>query len=283
MSRPILLRASTLIDPYVQADAHVETSIRYTTPLHFHDYFEVFIITEGRCVHEVNGREQYLDAGDLVFIRPGDAHAYAYRDESTDCRFINVNFLAEAMDKTFRYFGEPSFEQNMKNSELPPSASLPVGEMKTLAAKGEQIRIYMSVNKSRAKILAKSFLADVLALFFSRRQGKNEKADPAWLDALLLQMQKKENFVFGARRMSALSGMSSGHLDRVFRQYLHTTPTAYVNWLRLNYARELLLNSDLDVLEVSLEAGYENLSHFYHLFRESFGLPPIKFRREHTK
>ena len=43
---------------------------------HWHDYFEIFLMIEGKTVHQVNDIEQNLDEGYLVFIRPGDVHFY---------------------------------------------------------------------------------------------------------------------------------------------------------------------------------------------------------------
>ncbi|MEX0741376.1 MAG: AraC family ligand binding domain-containing protein, partial [Phycisphaeraceae bacterium] len=44
------------------------------TALHRHDFAEVFWIEAGRCIHLINGRRQTLEAGDLLLMRPADAH-----------------------------------------------------------------------------------------------------------------------------------------------------------------------------------------------------------------
>lgn len=58
------------------------------------------------------------------------------------------------------------------------------------------------------------------------------------------------------------------------------TPTEYVNGLRLAYARHLLKYTDHSVLDISMECGFENPSHFYHLFAASVGHSPAAFRRK---
>ncbi|RXZ79531.1 AraC family transcriptional regulator [Paenibacillaceae bacterium] len=272
-----VLKASALIDPQVQSNFHIEYSIRHTTPLHRHDYYEIFIITEGRCMHHINGDAQRLEKDTMVFIRPEDTHWYDFYDES-DCQFINVNFYKEVVEGAFDYFESPVFAQKLKSMEMPPCITLPLSDMETLARKSKLIRHYTTMDKLKAKMLARSFLTDALTYFFFNDQDENKKMMPQWLDALLLELQKKENFTGGLQRLNAISNHSVGHINRVFKQYLHTTPTAYINHLRLGYARNLLLTTHLSILEIAYEAGFDNLSHFYHLFKKHYGASPGKIR-----
>jgi AraC family transcriptional regulator, dual regulator of chb operon len=272
-----MLRAASLIDPLVQANFHIESSIKHTYPLHYHDYYEIFIITIGNCIHKINSQDQYLEKGAMVFIRPEDRHSYDFYD-STDCQFININFYKEMVEDAFGYFGNHIFTQKLKNLELSPYVVLPTTDMEGIIKKSEQIHLYSTIDKIKAKILAKSLIIDALTYYFLNHQNENKKQIPFWFDSLLFQMQKKENFTVGLEKLYSISNRSVGHLNRIFKQYLSTTPTTYINHLKLRYARNLLLTTDLTILEISFEAGFENLSHFYHLFRESFGVSPGKIR-----
>ncbi|RED51760.1 helix-turn-helix domain-containing protein [Cohnella lupini] len=272
-----VLKAATLIDPQVQSNFHIEYSIKHTTPLHRHDYYEIFIITAGRCVHHINGEAQLLDKDAMVFIRPDDTHRYDFY-EDTDCQFINVNFYKEVVEDAFNYFESPLFAQKLKSSIMPPCIVLPNIDAEALVRKSTLIPHYTTIDKTKARILARSFLTDALTHYFFHDQDANKKIMPQWLDSLLMELQKKENFTGGLDRLNAISNHSVGHLNRVFRQYLHTTPTAYVNHLRLGFAKNLLLTTNLTILEISYEAGFDNLSHFYHLFKRNYGASPGKLR-----
>lgn len=69
---------------------------------------------------------------------------------------------------------------------------------------------------------------------------------------------EKENLNRGLHALYELSGRSAGHVNQAFRQYLNQTPTEYINQLRLNVARNLLLTTELRVVEIALESGFEN-------------------------
>ena len=60
---------------------------------------------------------------------------------------------------------------------------------------------------------------------------------------------------------------------------LYKTPTQYINQERLKYAVYLLAQTDREILDICECCGFSNVSHFYHLFREQFGVSPAKFRK----
>jgi len=271
------LKATTLIDPEVQSNFHIEYSIKHTYPLHSHDFYEVFIITAGKCVHLINGHTQYLEEGAMVFIRPNDIHCYDFY-EDLDCQFMNVNFYREVVENAFAYFGNPHFAQQLKAGTLSPVTLLTPLETDDMLRKAKQIHLYTSIDKQKARILARSYVTDALTYYFSDYRDESMITLPQWFDLLLLELQKKENFTGGLTRLYELSDRSIGHINRVFKQYLHTTPTAYLNQLRLGYAKNLLITTQLSILEISYEAGFDNLSHFYHLFKRTYGISPGRIR-----
>ena len=55
--------------------------------------------------------------------------------------------------------------------------------------------------------------------------------------------------------------------------------TQYINQERLKYAVYLLAQTDREILDICECCGFSNVSHFYHLFREQFGVSPAKFRK----
>lgn len=272
-----MLRAATLIDPQVQSNFHIVDSLHHAYPLHGHDFYEIFVILSGRCAHLINGEVQLLEEGDMVMIRPGDTHGYDFCGES-DCRFMNVNFYPEAVMGAFEYIGGVHFAQRLNRAKLPPVVRLALPDAEALSRKGGKIALYTTIDKAKARMAARSWLTDALALYGFDDRDEDRKPLPPWFDRLLLELQKKENFTGGLSRIAELSERSAGHLNRAFKMYLQTTPTAYLNRLRLGHARNLLLTTHLSIMEAAYEAGFDNLSHFYHLFKKQYGFSPGKIR-----
>ena len=75
-----------------------------------------------------------------------------------------------------------------------------------------------------------------------------------------------------------LVGISPRHLERLFKRYLNTTPAKYYTDLRLRRARNLLLQTNMSVMEVSVACGFISSSHFSKAYRNLFGYPPVRER-----
>lgn len=68
--------------------------------------------------------------------------------------------------------------------------------------------------------------------------------------------------------------MSTSSLHQHFRQLTAMSPLQYQKWLRLNEARRLMLNKDLDAASAAFEVGYESPSQFSREYTRLFGAPP---------
>ncbi|WP_263261244.1 GlxA family transcriptional regulator [Pseudomonas sp. RIT-PI-S] len=67
-------------------------------------------------------------------------------------------------------------------------------------------------------------------------------------------------------------------LERLFRVHLQATPGNFYLALRLDKARQLLLQTDMSVTEVSIACGFELPSYFARRYRGRFGKPPREDR-----
>jgi AraC-like DNA-binding protein len=73
---------------------------------------------------------------------------------------------------------------------------------------------------------------------------------------------------------AVLSGRSLSTFHRDFKRYNSITPKQYLLDLKLEYAYNLLKNSDKSVSEISSEVGYENVSHFIKAFKKKYDITP---------
>ena len=74
-------------------------------------------------------------------------------------------------------------------------------------------------------------------------------------------------------------GLSPRQLERLFQRYLGETPTRYYSGLRLERARQLLLQTAMPILAVGLACGFVSPSHFSKCYSDHFGKTPSEERR----
>src|SRR6266567_1068145 len=81
-------------------------------------------------------------------------------------------------------------------------------------------------------------------------------------------------------RLAAQVGLSKFHFHRLFKRAMAVSPARYHINLRMNVARQLLRETKKSVVDVALDVGYANPSHFAKLFRRETGLSPSDYRRQ---
>lgn len=69
-------------------------------------------------------------------------------------------------------------------------------------------------------------------------------------------------------QIADLAGFSKYHFTRLFKQYTDTSFYKYLNQKRIDYAKTLLLDPNLPVLDVALQCGFSSLSAFLRMFKQ---------------
>jgi len=73
-------------------------------------------------------------------------------------------------------------------------------------------------------------------------------------------------------------GISTRQLERLFRRYLDRSPKRYYMELRLQKARNLLMQTDMSVINVALACGFSSPSHFSKCYRAQYDSTPYRER-----
>lgn len=103
-------------------------------------------------------------------------------------------------------------------------------------------------------------------------------SQPRLTEAVLLMESNLEE-PLSPDELASYVTISRRQLERLFRSYLHCTPTQYYLGLRLRNARLLLLQTEKTIVDISLACGFASAPHFSKCYRDLFGLPPRDERR----
>jgi AraC family transcriptional regulator, glycine betaine-responsive activator len=74
------------------------------------------------------------------------------------------------------------------------------------------------------------------------------------------------------------ANLSARQVERLFRQYLESSPQAFYRRLRLSRARTLLRYTLTPLRMIALDCGFESTSHFCHAYKRVYGIPPTHER-----
>ncbi len=243
--------------------------------LHGHDFAELFWIDAGRGLHQINGESVALEPGSLVLMRPSDGHGIDPA-RGVEMKLTNIAFPMETFrDLGARYFSGRAFWQPGK---FPVTIQVEPGQLQRLNRWADDLS-----KAPRERVYLDRFLLNVLTeLTLEEGEAPPENA-PDWLAQACRAIQKRKHFCGGVEEFLRLCGRSREHAARTVRQHLGKTPTDYVNGIRIAYAQRQLEMGDQGILDIALDCGIENLSHFYSLFRAQTGVTPRAYRLAHRR
>jgi len=80
--------------------------------------------------------------------------------------------------------------------------------------------------------------------------------------------------------LSILADLSVSHFIRMFKKTTSYTPYQYIKKVKMEKAKDLLLETKSSIIQVALESGFENPSHFAQVFKNLFGFTPMAYRKK---
>jgi AraC family transcriptional regulator len=78
-------------------------------------------------------------------------------------------------------------------------------------------------------------------------------------------------------------GVTQTYLSRIFKEEVGMSPHQFLMRNRINRARQLLTETDIDIATIAEESGFSDQSHLTRCFTKEVGMPPAKFRQHVSK
>ncbi|WP_444920866.1 GlxA family transcriptional regulator [Microbulbifer sp. CnH-101-G] len=130
-------------------------------------------------------------------------------------------------------------------------------------------------------------VAKELVVYLQRRGGQAQysdllqvqSGDSMRLNPLLEWLAEDYQKSISVSDMAERIAISERQLTRLFKRHLHSTPSQYLNQIRLNRARDLITCESLSLEQVALRVGFSSYDSFRRAFHLQFGVSPSYFNR----
>lgn len=83
--------------------------------------------------------------------------------------------------------------------------------------------------------------------------------------------------------IAPLFGYNSAYLGKIFNKTVGENFNSYIDHMRIEHSKEMLLNGDYKVYEIAEKVGYRNVDYFHKKFRKYVGESPAEFRKKNGK
>jgi AraC-like DNA-binding protein len=80
--------------------------------------------------------------------------------------------------------------------------------------------------------------------------------------------------------IAQIACLSPNHLLRTYSQIYDKTPHQHISQFRIQKAKQLLLNLDFSITDITFEIGLNNPVSFSKMFKQHVGISPLEFRKK---
>ena len=194
--------------------------------------------------------------------------------------------LLDGKRATIHWENQDSFTEEFENVELTKSVFVVDGNRITTAGGTSSIDLMLKlVANDHGEDLANAVADQLIYSSIRTDQDTQRLSIPSRIGVrhpkLSLVIQKMEQNIEEPISPSALArdvAMSTRQLERLFRRYLNRSPKRYYMELRLQKARNLLMQTDMSVINVALACGFASPSHFSKCYRAHYDTTPYRER-----
>lgn len=250
---------------------------------HFHKCFEIFILLNGDCSHILEGRVYPVDPLDIVLIKPFLLHKTAYQN-GKDSRRLVFTCTFEMLKRHFSH----ELDQLMRlyDEEVPIIRADEASQKLLVALFNEMFLTTISdspVKSMKLYSLFLDFMYQLMALQRVNQYTASRDSNPiatkiqqitAYLHAHYDQQTDLDS-------ISKQFSISRYYLAHQFKQVTGFTFTNYIQLIRVRRAQEMLITTDLRVIDIFDRCGFGSLSQFNRVFLENCGTSPLNYRKRY--
>lgn len=234
-----------------------------------HRFYMLWYCVKGRGCLAIGNVPYILNAGEAIFIMPGQPHLrLALKNEKVEYQIIrfllssepewltllqNQPFTFSEKEKNLLKNLQNSYSNHRKNGESDESA----GECILNLA---QLLNSLHFKKNPTSTLPAAEIAPAvkkLCKLLTSTQGGNQKLSG----------------------IAKANGISAGHLRMLFKQATGRPPSEVRRSVRMRTAEHLLTHSELNISEISSQLGFGSIYAFSRFFKNNRGVSPLKFRK----
>lgn len=228
---------------------------------HWHDFFELEWVISGSGSYMIDGVRYPIAPGMLFFITPMNFH----RAEAEGCTLYTLMFSGDV--------GEIAFLSRLA-AGAPLVKQTGAGDFAYYEAVLEGV-----VRHQDAYLCATAMLNALLAKLVAD-MGENVPPSLPPVKRLELYMQNHFRSRLTLEMAAKWLMYSPGYLSQLFKRETGKRFKSYLNTMRYEYAKKLLAYSDLSVMQVCAESGFEDYPNFVRRFKLYAGMYPLAYRAQ---
>lgn len=246
---------------------------------HSHPFHHLIYVGAGEGLMQIGGNEYNLVKGNMIVIAPGIEHEFSSHPDNplqtieVKC-FLDNKRLLEAFDPFPSYNPHTNELVRVTLAQLVQEAI----DKRPYYAEIMQASLYQCL----FYLLRHETSYSRLRLQSPEPTNNNDPSnlDPQ-IDEIMAYIRLNLHRKLKLSELGKKFAMSEEHLCRIFSKRLGVSPIQLFNHLRIEKAKEMLVQTELRVTEISDSLGFQNLHHMSRYFAKKVQISPLMYRQKY--
>lgn len=242
-------------------------------PFHWHDELQITWISEGELEYCINGDKFRLGSDKLLLVQSHQLHSS--HTTTSDVKTLCINFTPEI------------FHPLILKKYIQPMLNSHAFAYSLLLLKPYQITMLKKFQNWKKEPLGYFSVMNFLSQVFEEilKEFEEDTETPDREETRLFHEMLGFVHANFAQPLSVKDIADSAILNKnrctaLFKKYTNMSPIKYLNEYRLYTAKNMILNTDKSISDISADVGYNQISHFIEQFRINYGMSPLKYRNK---
>jgi AraC family transcriptional regulator len=254
----------------------------------------ISLLLSGEMIYQSEGNEYLVKNNDIIITNPYEEHMLMLpHTQLKDLISISLHNVQDAlehmlMDTSFLYRNHPKHGKVIyfRNRVL-------IGKLDTLNLMKRLINLSVSdyspekikmLNEVYCRQIFYSLLESEVLHYFGERKSSQTRITQdnvqERLEHVMEYLYTHYTESMGLDQMAAVAGLNKNYFIRLFRSIIGMSPYQYLLEIRIEKAKELLLNTQMSISEIAFIVGFKNPTSFNSSFQKKTGKSPSQFRQQ---
>ena len=231
-------------------------------------YNKFYFICQGEGWLKIKDKEFYPKPGQLFLMPANVKQSYCTISQNPFIKYW-CHFTAKIMDKNlFDFIQTPYF--------------IEVSNIKKIETLFNDLIKYYEDNHLSSLLSSKAILLEIIAEFIGHIEpgihiSLNQSSDS--LNSIIEYIEKNISENITIEKLAKIANYHPNYFIRIFKSNIGISPIQYINRIRLEKAKKLIMQSNMTIGEIASSVGINDVSHFSKSFKNYTGFTPSEFKK----
>ncbi|NLC97328.1 MAG: AraC family transcriptional regulator [Erysipelotrichaceae bacterium] len=258
-------------------------------PTHTHNFVEIQYVYSGSITQYCNDKEITLESGQILFFNQKVSHRVLKVNKDDiginlliKPEFFNYLFTLTKTDNSLFKFLLGTIYKEEANSQF---LYFKVSQIRAIQESMAELitELYEpTINKEIHEVLIKLNVAKLFILLIKHIDTLEITSVDVYEAKTIYKIINyiENNYIDGTLKdLSLVLSLPDYRISKLIKANTGKNFMELIQIKRLQRAEHLLMNTNLPIIEIAYEVGYENLTYFYKIFKKQYSLTPTNYKK----